>query len=206
MSATSPLIPVGDQVPRRSAGFLPWLGLLLLRLCRWRISGELPNVSKAVVIVAPHTSNWDGLFGLSAIQALKLRVHAMGKDSLFVGPLGWLLRYMGAIPVDRKAPQGMVKQIVERFAADEKMFLAVAPEGTRHAAERWKTGFYQIAHEARVPIVLVAFDYGRREVRILGSIQPSGDLQADMESIYQHYRGIPPRNPDLLSHPLRAKW
>jgi 1-acyl-sn-glycerol-3-phosphate acyltransferase len=204
MTSSSPLIPVGDLVPRRNAGFLPWLGLFLLRLFGWRISGALPNVSKAVVIVAPHTSNWDGIFGLSAIQALRVRVHAMGKDSLFVGPLGWLLRYMGAIPVDRNAPQGMVRQIVERFAADEKMFLAVAPEGTRHAATRWKTGFYQIALEAGVPIIMVAFDYARREVRILGSLQPRGDLEADMASIYQHYRGISARNPNLLSFPLRT--
>lgn len=198
------LIPVGDQIPRRSAGFLPWLGLFLLRLFGWRVSGALPNVARAVVIVAPHTSNWDGLFGLSAIQALRLRMSALGKDTLFVGPLGWLLRTIGVIPVDRSSPQGMVQQIVARFASGP-MFLAIAPEGTRHAAERWKTGFYQIAAEAGVPIILVAFDYSRREVRVLGSLQPTGDQAADLEQIYVHYRGVPARNPDLLSAPLRQK-
>lgn len=198
------LIPVGDQIPRRRAGFLPWLGLFLLRLFGWRVSGALPNVDRAVVIVAPHTSNWDGLFGLSAIQALRLRMSALGKDTLFVGPLGWLLRTIGVIPVDRSSPQGMVQQIVARFASGP-MFLAIAPEGTRHAAERWKTGFYQIAAEAGVPIILVAFDYSRREVRVLGSLQPTGDQAADLEQIYVHYRGVPARNPDLLSAPLRQK-
>ncbi|MFN3713092.1 MAG: lysophospholipid acyltransferase family protein [Alcanivoracaceae bacterium] len=203
MSDISPLIPVGDQVPRRSTGFLPWLGLLLLRLFHWRITGELPNISKAVVIVAPHTSNWDGVFGLSAIMALKLRVNVLGKDTLFVGPLGWLLRNIGVIPLDRSSPQGMVKQISDRFRSEEKMFLAIAPEGTRHAAERWKTGFYQIAHEAGVPILLVAFDFARREVRILGTLMPSGDIQADMQTIFATYRGIQAKNPDKLSHPIR---
>ncbi len=197
------LIPVGDQVPRRGGGFLPWLGVFLLRLFGWRISGELPNVAQAVVIVAPHTSNWDGLFGLSAIQALKVRVNALGKNTLFIGPLGWLLRTIGVIPVDRSSPQGMVRQIVARFSSGAAMFLAVAPEGTRHAAERWKTGFYQIAHEAGVPIILVAFDYSRREVRVIGSLQTSGDQDADLERIYACYRGIPACNPELLSSPLR---
>lgn len=199
------LIPVGDQVPRRGNGFLPRLGIFLLRVFRWRISGELPNVAQAVVIVAPHTSNWDGLFGLSAIQALQVRVNALGKNTLFVGPLGWLLHAIGVIPVDRSSPQGMVRQIVARFRSGMAMFLAVAPEGTRHAAERWKTGFYQIAHEAGVPIILVAFDYSRREVRIIGSLMPSGDQDADLEQIYAHYRGIPSRNPELLSAPLRQQ-
>jgi 1-acyl-sn-glycerol-3-phosphate acyltransferase len=197
MSDISPLIPV------RGAGFLPWLGLLLLRLFHWRITGELPNISKAVVIVAPHTSNWDGVFGLSAIQALKLRVNALGKDTLFVGPLGWLLRNIGVIPLDRSSPQGMVRQISERFRREEKMFLAIAPEGTRHAAQHWKTGFYQIAHQAGVPILLVAFDFARREVRILGTLMPSGDLQADMQTIYAAYRGIQAKYPDKLSQPIR---
>ncbi|MCK5874058.1 MAG: lysophospholipid acyltransferase family protein [Alcanivoracaceae bacterium] len=197
------LIPVGDRLPRRGGGFLPWLGVFLLRLFGWRVTGELPNVARAVVIVAPHTSNWDGVFGLSAIQALKLRVNALGKDTLFVGPLGWLLGTIGVIPVDRTSPQGMVRQIVERFRQTPAMFLAIAPEGTRHAAERWKTGFYQIALEAGVPIILVAFDYSRREVRVMGSLQPGGDQEADLERIYAHYRGVPACNPELLSLPLR---
>ena len=203
MSTSSPLIPVGPNPPRRRGGFLSWLAVWIFRLFRWRITGELPDIPKAVVIVAPHTSNWDGVFGLSAIMALKLRVNALGKDTLFVGPLGWLLRNIGVIPLDRSSPQGMVRQISERFRSEEKMFLAVAPEGTRHAAERWKTGFYQIAHEAQVPILLVAFDFARREVRILGSLMPSGDLQEDMQTIYAAYRGIQARNPDKLSLPIR---
>jgi len=97
----------------------------------------------------------------------------------------------------------VVRQIVERFRQTPAMFLAIAPEGTRHAAERWKTGFYQIALEAGVPIILVAFDYSRREVRVMGSLQPGGDQEADLERIYAHYRGVPACNPELLSLPLR---
>jgi 1-acyl-sn-glycerol-3-phosphate acyltransferase len=205
MNVSAPLIPVGPNPPRRRGGFLSWLAVWIFRLFRWRISGELPNIPKAVVIVAPHTSNWDGLFGLSAIMALKLRVNALGKDTLFVGPLGWLLRTIGVIPVDRSSPQGMVRQIVARFRSGPAMFLAVAPEGTRHGAERWKTGFYQIAFDAGVPIILVAFDYQRREVRVLGSLQPTGDQDADLERIYACYRDVPARNPDLLSVPLRRR-
>ncbi|MDF1629933.1 MAG: lysophospholipid acyltransferase family protein [Alcanivoracaceae bacterium] len=204
MTAWSPLIPVGESPPRRRGGFLSWLAVWIFRLSRWRIAGELPDIPKAVVIVAPHTSNWDGVFGLSAIMALKLRVNALGKDTLFVGPLGWLLRNIGVIPLDRNSPQGMVKQISERFRREQKMFLAIAPEGTRHAAECWKTGFYLIAQEAGVPILLVAFDFARREVRILGTLLPSGDQQADLEKIYTCYRGIQAKHPDKLSHPIRG--
>lgn len=200
----SPLIAVGQRPPRRGRGLLPWLGLLILRLSRWRISGELPDIPQAVVIAAPHTSNWDGLYGLAAIQALRLRISVLGKHSLFVGPLGWLLRYLGVIPVDRSSHHGMVSEIVDHFRRSPALFLAVAPEGTRHAAERWKTGFYQIAREARVPILMVGFDYALREIRILGTLTPGEDQDADMERIYAAFRGIPPCNPERLSHPLRS--
>ena len=197
------LIPVGGRVPRRGGHLLSWLGWLVLRVSGWRVSGDLPDVSRAVVIVAPHTSNWDGLFGLSAVLALKLRVNVLGKHSLFVGPLGWLLRHLGVIPLDRRAPQGTVRHLVERFEREERFFLGVAPEGTRHAATRWKTGFYQVAREAGVPIILAALDYARREARILGTLEPGADREADMARIYQAYRSIRPRKPERLSQPLR---
>lgn len=203
MSKSSPLIPVGTNTPRTNGGLLAWLGLRILRLLNWRVTGQLPDIPKAVLIVAPHTSNWDGVLGLVAIQALKVRVNVLGKHSLFVGPLGWLLRYLGVIPVNRTAQQGMVQDIAERFRREEKLYLAIAPEGTRHAAERWKTGFYQIAQAAQVPIVLVGFNYQCNEVQILGSLMPSGDMVADLEEIYRRYRSVAAKNPDKLSQPLR---
>lgn len=200
---SSPLIPVGENTPRTNGGFLAWLGVQLLRLLGWRVTGQLPDVPKAVLIMAPHTSNWDGVLGLAAIQGLKVRVNVLGKDSLFVGPLGWLLRHLGVIPVNRTSHQGMVEDIAARFRREEKLYLAIAPEGTRHAAEYWKTGFYQIAQAAQVPIVLVAFNYQCNEAQILSSLMPTGDMQADLEEIYRRYRGIPAKNPAKLSQPLR---
>src|SRR5690554_6533398 len=203
MTTEFPLTPVGANTPRTDGGFLAWLGVWVLRLLGWRISGQLPNVPKAVLIAAPHTSNWDGVLGLSAIQGLKVRVNVLGKDSLFVGPLGWLLRHLGVIPVNRASHQGMVEDIAERFRREQKLYLAIAPEGTRHAAERWKTGFYQIAQAAQVPIVLVGFNYQCNEVQILGSLMPSGDMAADLDEIYRRYRSVAAKNPDKLSGPLR---
>lgn len=194
---------LGPQVPRRGNRFFQWLGAWVLGRMGWRITGEFPDVSKAVVIGAPHTSNWDGVVGVSTVLALRLRIALMGKHSLFRGPFGPLLRWIGLIPVDRDAAGGVVAQSVAKFAEKEQLFLGIAPEGTRHGAREWKTGFYRIAVEANVPIMLAVFDYGKRELRLPLTLYPSGDMHADMEKILACYRGVVPRRPERLSAPLR---
>lgn len=194
-----------DLIPRRGNRVSQLLGLLLLRLLRWRIVGALPNTPKAMVIGAPHSSNWDGLVAAAVVLTLRVRIGLMAKDSLFRWPVAGVLRWLGGIPVDRSSGSGgVVAQSVLRFREREQLFLGVAPEGTRKAAAQWRTGFWQIARQAGVPIIVVVMDYGRRELRIAETLQPGDDLDTDMERILTHYRGAVPRRPKRLSAPLAA--
>lgn len=194
---------LGDKVPKRGNRFSKWLGGFVLWLLGWRITGTFPNARKVVVIGAPHTSNWDGIVGVSCVLALGLKIALMGKDSIFRGPFGPMLRWLGLIPIVRDSAAGVVEQSIAKFKEREALFLGMAPEGTRHGAKEWKTGFYRIAVEAEVPILLAVFDYGKRELQLPLTLYPSGDIEADMETILSHYRGITAKHPERLSGPLR---
>jgi 1-acyl-sn-glycerol-3-phosphate acyltransferase len=156
---------------------------------RWRIDGAIPNLTKLVIIAAPHTSNWD-FVGISAKLALGLRVTFLGKDSLFHFPLGWLMRRWGGIPVDRSASHDVVSGIVTEFARSDRLVLAVAPEGTRKRVDRWRTGFYHIAHGAGVPIVPVALNFGERAIQIGAPFTTTGDLEADILRLQRGFSDV----------------
>ena len=162
-------------------------GRLVLRLFGWRFSGAIPDVEKAVIIVGPHTSNVDFFVGVAAMFALGVRVVFLGKHTLFFWPLGMVMRWLGGVPVDRRAPSGVVDATVALFEARDRMILALAPEGTRSPVARWKTGFYHVARKAGVPIVPVALDYRNRTVRLGPRFEPTGDLEADMARLGEYY-------------------
>jgi 1-acyl-sn-glycerol-3-phosphate acyltransferase len=168
------------------------VGRGLLALLGWHVDGNLPDLRKAVVIVAPHTSNWDFVLGIAAKLAFGLHASWLGKDSLFRGPFAWFMRRMGGIPVDRSRPQDVVSQSVARFAASERMVLGLSPEGTRKAVARWRSGFYHIARGAGVPIVPVALDWPSRSLVVGPPVQTSADMEADMAALgafYAPWRG-----------------
>ena len=191
----------GDAVPRRGHWFLAGLGRLILRLMGWRIVGELPNIDRAVLAVAPHTSNIDGVIGLSAIQALRIHVKFMGKHTLFEGRLGRLMYWLGGIPVNRDNAQDLVEQTAAAMQA-EPSWLGIAPEGTRKGADRWKTGFYRIAEAQGILVIVLGFCYRRRQVRVVGSVMPSGDMEADLALMVHMLADIVPRHPEQLSGPF----
>ncbi len=190
----SALPRIGDAIPRRRNRMLAALGRAMLDLMGWRVEGEFPDLPKLVVAVAPHTSNWDFLVGASTMFALELRVAFIGKHTLFVGPFGPILRWMGGIPVDRSRAHGVVEQSVAAFSAGPQRMLAIAPQGTRSAVPRFKTGFLHIARGAGVPVVLVALDYGARCLRIGPSLVPGADVEADRERIEAHFAGVRGKN------------
>lgn len=194
---------VGDQVPRRHDRRAQKLGVQILRHSGWQLVGQLPNVPRLVVIGAPHTSNWDGVVAMSVVQALQLHINIMGKDSLFKYPLlDQFLRWLGLFPVDRSSPQGIVEQTAERMRKAGRMWLGVAPEGTRKKAAKWKNGFYRIAEAAEVPILMVALDFGRRQFRFSPLFEPTGDFDLDMRHILGFFADAAPCRPDMLSAPL----
>ncbi|MGE0352845.1 MAG: lysophospholipid acyltransferase family protein [Gemmatimonadales bacterium] len=166
--------------PRSHNRLLRALGAMVLRLAGWRVEGSLPPIPKFVLIVGPHTSNWDFIFGLMAKFAVDLRANWLGKHTLFRFPLGPLLRWLGGEPVNRSAPQGTVGDAIELFRTHDQFVLAIAPEGTRKPVPRWKTGFHRIARGAGVPIVPVWLDYRARAVRIGEPFEPGPDEAADI--------------------------
>ncbi len=192
-------VPVlGPNTPQRGNWFSRAVGRGVLSILGWRIVGPVPDLAKMVVILAPHTSNWDGIIGLAAVLALGIRISWMGKDSLFRWPFGGFLRWLGGVAIDRKAQHGVVAQMVDEFQRREQFALAVAPEGTRKKVAQWKTGFYHIARGAGAPILLAYWDYGAKSFGIGPILTPSGDLEADMATIRAFYAAKTPKHPDRV--------
>lgn len=159
----------------------------LLRLCGWRLHGEFPDIPRLVMIGAPHSSWWDGIWGLVIKIAVGADVRFMGKRELFVGPLGWLLRRLGGIPIDRNAADGVVEQMVALFEHQDALWLGLTPEGTRKAVRKWKSGFWHIAHRAGVPVLAVAFDYPGKTFHVGPLFATSDDMHADISRLRAYY-------------------
>lgn len=196
--------PASPQLPRRGNAASRLLGRMVLAMFGWRVANLPAEVPKAVIIGGPHTSNWDGIFTLAAMVSLNLDARVMIKDSAFVGPMGWLLKAMGAMPIDRNSPKDLVQQSIDQFVNNERMVIIVAPEGTRDGASQWKTGFWRIAKGADVPVIIATADYRKKEIAFPGMVMPGDDMATDMLSILECYRGVEPRHPKRLSAPLAA--
>ena len=187
--------PLPPSAPRVKPNVLTrWIGRSVLRLGGWRLTGSFPDLPKLVVIAAPHSSNWDGIWGFAAKLALGLEIRVLGKAQLFRWPLAPLVRRLGVIPIDRSAPQGTVGQAVALIGNSERIWYALAPEGTRRRVERWKTGFWKIAHEAQVPILPAYFHYPERTIGIGEPFRTTGDMEADLAALRAWYRPWQGRN------------
>jgi 1-acyl-sn-glycerol-3-phosphate acyltransferase len=181
-------------VPARNNPLLRFIGHTGLRIWGWQFVGELPPLSKFIIIVAPHTSNWDFPLGVLAMFALDLRLHWFGKDSLFTSPLGWLFRVLGGRAIHRDRREGVVSAMAASIRAEEKFLLALAPEGTRKHVDHWRTGFYHIAVAAGIPIVPVWFDWTTKRIGIEAPVDPTGDMTADIRRLQALYRPEMARN------------
>lgn len=164
---------------------------MVLALMRFDVEGEIPDVPKLVVSAAPHTSNWDFVVGMGTMFALDLRLNFLGKHTIFLPPFGAIVRWMGGIPVDRTSSHGVVGDAVQAFAANERLMLAIAPEGTRKRVAHFKSGFLHIAREANVPLLLAAFDWRARCVRFGPLFEWSDDTAADLARIEAFYAAVP---------------
>ena len=167
-----------------------------MRILGWRLNYRHPEFQRYVLIVAPHTSNWDFILGLMANWALELKVSYMGKHSLFGPPLGWFFRATGGIPVNRDGRHDMIQQMAQRFADADRLLLALAPEGTRGPSDHWKSGFWHIARAARVPVVMAYIDYDRREMGGGAWFEPADEMESDFETIRGFYTPRKGRRPE----------
>lgn len=174
------------------------LGQFLLKLAAWKIVGTLPNEKKYIIAVAPHTSNWDLLVGLLGRFSFGVKVSFLMKKQVFAFPFGSIMRGLGGIPVDRAKKSNLVEQLVAMFQQNEALILAITPEGTRSPISRWKEGFYHVAYQAQIPIVMVGFDYPSKEIRIGEIFKPSGDINKDFPEMIAYFRTIHGRYPKNL--------
>jgi len=177
LSAALPIL--GPQIPRRGSALMRAVGRAVLGLLGWRVEGDVPDLPKFVIAVAPHTSNWDFVVGMATMFALDLRLTFIGKHTLFRGPFGPVMRWIGGIPVDRSSPHGVVGDAVAAFSQTERRILAIAPQGTRRPVPHFKSGFLHIARGAGVPVVLATLDYGDRVVRLGPTFEVAEDIEAE---------------------------
>jgi 1-acyl-sn-glycerol-3-phosphate acyltransferase len=183
------LPPTPPQVPRLHSRLWPWLMRGLLRLSGWRFLGELPDVPKLIIIGAPHSSYWDGVWGLMMKIALGADIKVMIKREVLDGPLGLLLRPLGMIGIDRKAALNVVGQMVRRFSDHPRMWLGITPEGTRKHVTQWKSGFQRNSQEADLPIQPVFLDYPTKTLTLGVPLHATDDPDADMARIRALFRG-----------------
>lgn len=185
------------EIPPQGHGVSALVGRAWLRAFGWHVEGGVPNVKKAVVVAAPHTSNWDLPFTLAIAWTLGVRIRWVGKHTLFRAPFGPLMRALGGVAVDRRRSHDAVTAIAELMDQYDELLLVIPPEGTRQKADRWKTGFYYIALAAHVPIVLGFVDYGQKRGGLGSVFYPTGVLEDDvatMRAFYADKRGKVPAN------------
>jgi len=175
------------------------LANLILRAGGWTAVGQMPDVPKAVLVAAPHTSNWDGFWALVYTVAVDADVHLFAKQSLFWFPLGAVLRGLGGIPLDRSRAGGAVQQAVDLFNENDRFYFGLAPEGTRKKTPGWKSGFYRIAYGAKVPVYLGFLDYKHKRLGIGRRLDLSGDQEADLQVCRDFYADVEGRWPEKTS-------
>lgn len=168
------------------------LALAVTKLCGWKIPVQSPQVQKAIIVGAPHTSNWDFVLMLAGILIWRLDIRWIAKHTLFEGPFGGLMYWLGGIPINRSESQNFVEQMVQRFNNSDELLVVIAPEGTRKPVEKWKSGFYHMAKGADIPLVLVYLDYQQKEIGIFSIEKASGDAETEIaryQEMYSHKPG-----------------
>ena len=189
------MIMTDEISTHQTGGFGQFMARAIFRAISWDYQLTLPENPKFMVIGAPHTSNMDFVFMLLLKFATGLKLHWIGKHTIFKPPFGGLMRRLGGIPVDRRTSSNMVDSIVGVIKQQDKYIVAIAPEGTRSKSKYWRTGFYYIALGAEIPIALGFIDYKKKVVGIGPSFYPTGDINSDFAGIQEFYAGITGKYP-----------
>jgi len=195
------VIPVSqEQCPahlraNRSA-LTRWIGRTFYRSIGWNLEGSLADAERLLVVAAPHTSNWDFVFGITAVLGINARIGWLGKHTIFVPGFGWFMRWLGGIPVNRDKPEAVMSYVDEAVKKDNGLIIVVAPEGTRGKSKKWKSGFLRIAKNNNCTIQLGALDFPNKRI-VLGDVfEPTGDNEADIAAIIQYYNQFKGKYPD----------
>lgn len=184
-----PLIPpMPPQLPRKNNRLCQKIGRFVLKAMGWQVTGSFPHEPKIICAVGPHTSNWDFLVGAAAIMASGIDVRYLMKKEAFIWPFSKFFVWLGGEPLDRKATENTVDQIVDHYRHADKLWVVIAPEGTRKKVAYWKNGFLRIADKANIPVLLVGFDYGNKQF-VIDKVWPTtGNHDADAAAIRDYMR------------------
>lgn len=177
------------------------ISTFILKKLGWTIKGNTDYPDKCILCVAPHTSNWDLLIGKLVYWSLDKKASFLIKKTWFFFPMNIILNAIGGIPVDRSRKTSLTDQMAYLFKTKDKFQLAITPEGTRKANSEWKRGFYYIALESKVPIVIVVLDYKKKEVNFRKVFHPTEDADRDMKKIQSYYRGATAKHPERFALP-----
>lgn len=182
------------------------LWFIYFKLLKWKFyTHDVEFGKKGVIIFAPHTSNWDFIIGRIVLSKLRFKPKFLIKSSLFFFPLGFLLRGLGGLPVDRSKKNNLIDQIASIFNSKEKVFIVFTPEGTRSKIGKWKSGFYFAALKSNVPIYLSFADYKEKKAGFLEVFYPTGNVESDMEYIRSKYYGIKGKHPEKSVFPIEEE-
>lgn len=191
------------QIPKAFRAYRPkalqFLGKLVLSIFGWRVKGSISedfSNQKLVVIVAPHTSNWDGIFGVATVAGLDAKITFIGKHTAFRYGLGAFLRYMGGIPVDRSKPGGIIRDAIDQIKKIDGSLIAMSPEGTRSKVKEWKTGFLRIAKELNTKIIPASLDFAKKEILLGKAFVPSGNNEEDIRALKEYYSVFTAKHPE----------
>lgn len=167
------------------------------KLMKWKIIGDFPaDLKKYMVIAVPHTSWHDFYIGILLRKIKDTPINFVGKKELFKGPLGWYLKQVGGVELDRTPGQNKVESIAKLFETRDEFRLNIAPEGTRKKVDKWKTGFYYIAKEANVPIVMITFDFGKKQNVISEPFYPTDNMEADFKYMHSFFKDVKGKVPE----------
>lgn len=179
---------IPESMPRTHHPMLQKFGRFMFDLLGWRFEGNAPDVAKAVVILVPHTSNWDFFMACFAKFALDLKASYLMKKEAFFWPFKRWLMWIGGIPIDRSQPTRIVTQVTKEYRDQSNMWLVITPEGTRKKVSKYKTGFVRIAHSARVPIIVVGLDYKKKAITFSKVVESTGRHEQDAQALYHYCR------------------
>ena len=180
---------------------MQWIAkLIYFKILGWKVVGNTniskETIKKAVIIAAPHTSWHDFYIGVLLRAVLDVKVNFIGKKELFVFPIGWILRLLGGRPIDRFAKENKVKAIANLFRDREEFRMALSPEGTRNKVSKWRTGFYYIAKEAKVPIIMFTLDFINKQNKISEPFYPTDNVEEDFKFMHLFFKGVKGKIPE----------
>ena len=192
------LVTIPERFLTQRNRLFSFVGTSLLSITGWKVSGQIPDMKKLLVVLAPHTSNWDFVYGMALILSLKIKIYWLGKHSIFKKGVTRLLKSLGGIPVNREDAKNSINDVLEIAKREGGILIGLSPEGTRKKAEKWKSGFLRIAQSMECPILLVAIDYPSKEISFRELFNPTGDNHRDIEYLKKYYKDFIGKIPEYF--------